>query len=77
MWSCIMTVLLFTHSVFCSDCNAAPDSSQCPLDPADRGKGRMGEFGTDEESETAKVHAFYHIERFRFMKIQFHAWFQK
>ncbi|KAL6725558.1 hypothetical protein Aduo_007601 [Ancylostoma duodenale] len=37
------------------DCIPAPDTSQCPLDLADRGKGRMGDLGTDEEPENAKM----------------------
>ncbi|WKY02822.1 hypothetical protein Q1695_016255 [Nippostrongylus brasiliensis] len=28
---------------------------ECPLDAGDRGKGKLGEFGTDEEPETAKT----------------------
>ncbi|RCN49560.1 aminotransferase, class V [Ancylostoma caninum] len=37
------------------DCIPAPDTPQCPLDPADRGKGQMGDLGTDEEPESAKM----------------------
>ncbi|KAK6043502.1 hypothetical protein COOONC_18993 [Cooperia oncophora] len=40
----------------CVPCSSGDDGvMHCPLDASDRGKGRLGEFGTDEEPESAKT----------------------
>ncbi|KAK5982974.1 tRNA 2-thiocytidine biosynthesis protein ttcA [Trichostrongylus colubriformis] len=40
----------------CLPCTSADDGTvQCLLNPSDRGKGSLGEFGTDEEPENAKT----------------------
>ncbi|XGW14124.1 hypothetical protein V3C99_000434, partial [Haemonchus contortus] len=40
----------------CQPCDFAKDvAAECPLNPADGNKGLLGEFGTDEELEDAKV----------------------